>query len=84
MLTLFSRTAPARVFGLTQSESFITTNVGGGAKIFRNGDARNWGFRFDYRLVMVNSKSDAVPFFAQSKRRVGHRFYVGMLYTAIR
>jgi hypothetical protein len=83
-LTLFSRTAASRVFGLTHSESFMTTNLGGGAKIFRRGDARNWGFRFDYRFVMVNSKSDAVAFFAQSKRRMGHRFYIGMLYTAKR
>jgi hypothetical protein len=81
MLTLFSRTAPARLFGLTENESFLTTNVGGGAKIFRRGDYRNWGFRIDYRLVMVNSKSDAAALFAQSKRRMGHRFYIGMLYT---
>jgi hypothetical protein len=80
-LTLFSRTAAARVFGLTANESFLTTNVGGGAKIFRRGDARNWGFRIDYRFVMVNSKSSGVPFFAQSKRRRGHRFYIGLLYS---
>jgi hypothetical protein len=80
-LILYSRTAPARVFGLTGNESFLTTNVGGGVKIFRKGDARNWGFRIDYRLLMVNSKSGAVPLFAQSKRRIGHRFYIGMLYT---
>jgi hypothetical protein len=72
------------VFGLTSNESFLTTNVGGGAKVFRRGDARNWGFRFDYRLVMINSKSDAVAFFAQNKQRIGHRFYIGMLYTARR
>jgi hypothetical protein len=80
-LTLFSRTAASRIFGLTQNESFFTTNVGGGMKIFRRGDYRNWGFRIDYRLVFVNSKSDALAFFAQSKRRMGHRFYIGMLYT---
>jgi hypothetical protein len=81
MFTLFSRTAAARVFGLTQNESFFATNVGGGMKIFRRDAERNWGFRIDYRVVMVNSKSDAVAFFAQSKRRMGHRFYIGMLYT---
>jgi hypothetical protein len=32
-------------------------------------------------LMMVNKKSDAVPLFAQSKSRRGHRFYIGMLYT---
>jgi hypothetical protein len=83
-LTLFSRTAASRVFGLTQSESFVSSNVGGGVKIFRRGDARNWGFRIDYRVVVVNSKSSAVAFFAQSKQRIGQRFYIGMLYTAKR
>ncbi len=83
-LTLFSRLAASRIFGLTSNESFLTTNVGGGLKVFRRGDARNWGFRFDYRYVMVNSKSGAVPFFAQLKHRNGHRFYIGMLYTARR
>jgi hypothetical protein len=29
----------------------------------------------------VNKKSGAVPFFAQSKQRMGHRIYIGMLYT---
>jgi hypothetical protein len=84
MLTLFSRTAAARLFGLTQNESFVTTNVGGGVKLFRRGDYRNWGFRIDYRVLMVNKKSDTVALFAQSKRRTGHRFYIGMLYTVRR
>jgi outer membrane protein with beta-barrel domain len=78
--TLLSRTE-TRVFGVTKAESFFSTNVGGGLKMFRGGDARNWGWRADYRLIMVNSKSDAVQFFAQSKRRMGHRFYLGMIYT---
>ena len=81
MLQLLSRTAPAMVFGLTNAESFFTTNIGGGMKIFRGGDGRNWGFRIDYRILMVNSSSDAVELFAHSKRRMGHRFYVGMLHT---
>jgi hypothetical protein len=42
--------------------------------------ARNWGFRVDYRLVMVDNNSDAVPFFARSKQRLGHRLYAGMLH----
>ena len=80
-LTLYGRTAPALVFGLSERETFFTTNVGGGVKIFRRGDAANWGFRIDYRILLVNSNSDAVALFAQSKRRTGHRFYIGMLYT---
>jgi hypothetical protein len=81
MLQLVSRTAAAKVFGLTSAENFFTTNVGVGMKIFRRGDHRNWGFRIDYRILMVNSSSDAVELFAHSKRRMGHRFYTGMLYT---
>jgi hypothetical protein len=83
-LTMFSRTAASMVFGLASAQSFFTSNVGGGVKIFRRGDARNWGFRVDYRVLMVNSNSDAVALFAHSQRRTGHRFYVGMLYTARR
>ncbi len=80
MLTLFARTSTGMIFGLTDNETFVTTNVGGGVKFFRGEDAPNWGYRVDYRLVIVNSKSDAVAFFAQSKRRLGHRFYIGMIY----
>ncbi len=81
MLTMLARKPETEVFGVTEAESFLATNVGGGFKFFRGGDARNWGWRGDYRLVMVNSKSDAVPFFAQSKRRIGHRISLGMFYT---
>lgn len=84
ILTLYSRTAASRLFGLTENESFVATNLGGGVKIFRRDEYRNWGFRIDYRLMMVNKKSDAVALFAQSKRRTGHRFYIGMLYTVRR
>src|SRR5947199_3235744 len=35
MLTLYSRTAASRLFGLTENESFLATNLGGGVKIFR-------------------------------------------------
>jgi hypothetical protein len=80
-LTLYSRTAAALVFGLTEHERFFTTNVGGGVKIFRRGDAANWGFRIDYRILLVNDNNDAAALFAQSRGRTGHRFYIGMLHT---
>src|SRR5438093_170849 len=44
-------------------------------------DAPNWGFRVDYRMLFINSKSSAPAFFAQSKSRRAHRIYIGMLYT---
>ena len=80
-LTLVSREQTKWRFGLMDWESYLVTNVGGGVKIFRGGDVRNWGWRFDYRLVIVPSKSDAVPFFAQSKQRLGHRISFGLMYT---
>jgi hypothetical protein len=79
-LRLLSRDQTAQ-FAMYESETHLATNVGGGVKFFRGGDARNWGWRGDYRLVMVNENSDAVPFFASSKSRYGHRISVGMFYT---
>jgi hypothetical protein len=74
-----------RQFGLTESESFFATNVGGGLKILRAGTGlKRWGARIDYRILSVNGKDDAVAFFAKSKRRAGHRIYVGFLYTVTR
>jgi hypothetical protein len=83
LLTLISRDS-TKQFGLTSAESFMAENVGGGVKIFRSGDAQNWGFRVDYRFILINSKSGAVPFFAQSTSRRGQRVYIGMLYTMTR
>ncbi len=80
MLTLLSRYWTS-VVDFNESQSFFTTNVGGGLKYFRGGDVRNWGWQGDYRLIMVNKNSDAVPFFARSKRRMGHRISLNMFYT---
>jgi hypothetical protein len=76
---------PTKPFGYdvdtVGTQTFITENIGGGIKIFRAADAPNWGFRADYRYLMVNSNSSAPAFFAKSKRRGAHRVYIGMLYT---
>jgi hypothetical protein len=83
-LTLFNRTAPEQLLSVTGDETFLAAKRGGGRKIFRRGDYRNWGFRIDYRLLMIRQHSGgggAVPWFAQNKGRMGHRFYIGMLYT---
>jgi hypothetical protein len=90
ILTLLSRDQ-TKQFGMTESETYFSYNVGGGAKFFRGGDARNWGWRADYRLVIVPSKGDVTinpldasagaSFFAQSKTRLGHRISFGMFYT---
>jgi hypothetical protein len=82
---LLSPRVPTKVFGYdvdsVGTQSFIAENIGGGIKLFRGADAPNWGFRVDYRYLIVNENNDAPQFFAQSKGRGGHRIYVGMLYT---
>ena len=84
LLTLQNRVS-TRQFGLTESESFFATNVGGGLKILRAGTGlKQWGARIDYRIFFVSSKDDAVAFFAKSKTRIGHRIYVGFVYTLMR
>ena len=69
-LTLFDRAS----LGITNTETFLTGNVGGGVKWFRG----RWGLRGDYRFIAVQSKDDAPSFFGQ-ERRYGHRVYGGVL-----
>jgi hypothetical protein len=64
-------------------QTFIAENLGGGLKIFRTA-APDWGFRADYRYLIVNANSDAPAFFAKAKRRGGHRIYFGVLFTSKR
>lgn len=75
---------PTRQFGYDVDtvgfETFIAENFGGGIKIFREA-APDWGFRADYRYLIVNANSDAPAFFAKAKSRGGHRVYFGLLYT---
>jgi hypothetical protein len=81
LLTLVERDS-TKQFGLTEAESFFAANLGAGLKVLRAGTGlRKWGARIDYRLFSVGSKGDAVAFFAKSKARLGHRIYVGILYT---
>lgn len=69
-LTLYDRPA----LGITDTDTFFTSNVGGGVKWF-NG---RWGVRADYRFIAVKSKADAPSFFGQDTR-YGHRVYGGLL-----
>ena len=84
-LVMLSPRVPTKIFGYdvdaVGTQAFFSENIGGGIKIFRGADAPNWGFRIDYRYLIVNENSDAPAFFAQSKTRGAHRVYVGMLYT---
>jgi len=79
---------PTKQFGYDTAtvgfETFLAENFGGGVKIFRGASAPDWGFRIDYRYLIVNANSDAPAFFAKSKNRAGHRISFGILYTSKR
>jgi len=59
-LTLYNKPA----LGITDTETFFTSNVCGGVTWF-NG---RWGVRADYRFLAVKSKTDAPAFFGQETR----------------
>jgi hypothetical protein len=69
-LSLFEKAS----LGINSTETFFTSNVGGGVKWF----AGRWGLRGDYRFIAVQSKDDAPEFFGQ-ETRYGHRVYGGVL-----
>jgi Outer membrane protein beta-barrel domain len=60
--------------GISDTETFLTGNVGGGVKWY----AGRWGLRGDYRFVGVQSKDDAPAFFGR-ETRYGHRVYGAVL-----
>jgi len=69
-LSVFERPA----LGIVGTETFFTSNVGGGVKWM----AGRWGLRGDYRFIAVQSKDDAPAFFGQ-ETRYGHRIYGAVL-----
>jgi hypothetical protein len=75
---------PTRPFGYDVDtvgfQTFLAENIGGGVKIFRAA-APDWGFRADYRYLIVNANGDAPAFFARAKSRGGHRVSFGVLFT---
>jgi outer membrane protein with beta-barrel domain len=60
--------------GINNTETFFTSNVGGGVSWY----AGRWGLRGDYRFIALKSKDDAPAFFGQ-ETRYGHRVYGGVL-----
>jgi hypothetical protein len=72
-LTLFDTTA----LGISDSETFLTGNVGAGLQWFKG----RLGLRGDYRFVAVQSKDEAPIFFGQ-ETRYGHRVYAAVLINA--
>jgi len=76
-LTVYNRPA----LGITNTDTFLTGNVGGGLKWFaENG---RWGLRGDYRFQAVQSKTTAPQFFGQDTR-YGHRIYGAVIINAVR
>ena len=65
--------------GITDTETFLTGNVGGGVKWY----AGRWGLRGDYRFIGVQSKDDAPAFFGR-ETRYGHRVYGAVLLNVIK
>jgi len=63
-----------QTLGINGTETFFTSNVGGGLNWY----AGRWGLRGDYRFIAVKSKDDAPAFFGQ-ETRYGHRVYGGVL-----
>lgn len=70
-LTLFSRPA----IGVEDTSTFLTGNVGGGAKYYLN---ERWGLRADYRFLATRSQDDAPAFFGRDTR-YGHRVSAGIV-----
>jgi outer membrane protein with beta-barrel domain len=74
-LSLFEKAS----LGIDQTETFLTSNVGGGVKWYSG----RWGLRGDYRFVAVQSKDDAPDFFGQ-ETRYGHRVYGAVILNVVR
>jgi hypothetical protein len=76
-LTMFERPE----VGVHSDETFLATNVGGGAKWY-SGNNR-WGLRGDYRFAITRSKDDAPEFFGRDTRYI-HRVYGGVIINMVR
>jgi hypothetical protein len=74
-LSLFERAG----LGISDTETFLTGNVGGGVKWYSG----RWGLRGDYRFIAVQS-NDAAPEFWGNETRYGHRVYGGVILTVVR
>ena len=78
-LTMFEK----EELGINDSQTFLTGNVGGGAKWYApNG---RWGLRGDYRFLMVRDKDDGPTFFGgNGDTRHGHRIYGAIIINVVR
>jgi hypothetical protein len=74
-MSMFERTS----LDIGDTETFFTSNVGGGVKWY----AGRWGLRGDYRFIGVQSKDDAPVFFGR-ETRYGHRVYGAVILNVLR
>jgi hypothetical protein len=65
-------------FGLTNTTTFLSENLGGGIKWF---SSKHWGLRGDYRFIVVNGRTSADSFFGLNETRYGNRVYGSLLLT---
>jgi outer membrane protein with beta-barrel domain len=63
--------------GITNYDTYLTANVGGGLKWF---STRHFGIRGDYRFFMVKSK-DSAPLLFENQNRYAHRVQAGVVFT---
>jgi hypothetical protein len=66
-LSLFSR----EEFGVNDTETLFTANVGGGVKWY----AGRWGLRGDYRFIAIPSSDNVSAFGFGTEARYAHRVY---------
>jgi hypothetical protein len=66
-LSLFSR----EEFGVNDTETLFTVNVGGGVKWY----AGQWGLRADYRFIGIPSREEVSAFGFGTEARYAHRVY---------
>jgi hypothetical protein len=76
-LTMFERPQ----LGVTQDETFLAGNVGGGIKWYAPNN--RWRLRGDYRFGATRSKDDAPAFFGRDTRYV-HRVYGAVIINTVR
>ena len=72
-MNLFSR----EEFGVSDTETLFTTNVGGGVKWH----AGRWGLRGDYRFIAVPSRDEVSAFGFGTDARYAHRVYGAFVFN---
>lgn len=70
-------TGNGNTLGITNYDTYLTGNVGGGLKWFAT---RHFGVRGDYRFFMVRN-NDTSPLLFANENRYAHRLQAGLVFT---